>query len=130
MSLLTRVDVVEMFDSCDYVFFITIKPPTERVHKIYEFMKYLDKRVDKYWLVRCTSENDFVHYHGVIAFHDNVTDSAKLKSAIHRWINRNMGFMQPLSMVRSLTEVYEYIKSDKNQPGEQSIKNSHWGYTL
>lgn len=131
MTNLICLDCIEnLFSDRNYVYFVTIKPDQKKIDKIYELFSYLDKRVAYYWLVKCKSSEGYVHFHGIMTFYNEVQplQAHLLKKAIHKKINRLIGFLYPLQQCFSIAKTYRYIRAPNNDFMAEYIKDEKEGY--
>lgn len=131
MTNLVCLDCIEdLFTDRNYVYFLTIKPDQRKVDKIFELFIYLDKRVAYYWLVKCKSTEGYVHFHGIITFYNGLQcmQADFLKKAIHRKVNRCIGFLYPLEQLQSVVRTYNYIRCPKNIWLAEYLKDQKEGY--
>lgn len=108
-----------MFNHLSYIYFVTIKPPPDRVDRILPLTGYLESKshIDSYWIVHCMSPTGYHHYHGIVAFKESQTIDNKHLKALHKWINRNMGFLKIDPLATSIGKLYRYIRADHNNNG-------------
>ncbi len=115
---LTLGDVMSIFKDRTYIHFTTLKPPRdqEKDAQVESFCQYLKKRHVKYWIVRCKSKKDYIHYHGIVSYsNDDLPKQMELnKAAYQSKVNRSIGFNFPLQQVESIANIYDYIHSPSN----------------
>lgn len=129
MTKLTKYDVIsELFEDRLYNYFLTIKPHPDKVDAMADLLLYLDRRLTFYWIVKCVSNTGYVHYHGIMSFSQEQQHCDLLKKAIHRKVNRCIGFLFPLEKVRSVFDTYMYITSEKNNAQAEYLKDNLHGF--
>lgn len=113
------LSIKDLFRNRTYIHFTTLKPPRgeKREQQVEKFCEYLRKRDVKYWIVQCKSENDYVHYHGIVSYpNDELPDKMEAnKVCYQRKVNRDIGFNYPLQQVKSIESIYRYIHGDTNE---------------
>lgn len=116
--------VKQIFKGYDYIYFITIKPPPDKFDKINQILMYLEKKsLNCYWLVSCMSTNGYLHYHGLISFiNPQSIDNRELK-AIHRQVNRVMGFCTIDPLRTSIGDAFSYIRDRNNTNNSKYEQN-------
>lgn len=115
----------DTFQVYDRKYFFTIKPPVDKVCKIYGILSYLDTRTNCYMIVHCKSKHDYEHFHGILSLKDKVNPEA-----IRRKVNREMGFLQ-IDPMNDFFRSYNYINdTDRNIPIARFLKlnNNEWGH--
>ncbi len=111
------------YQAKDYVYAITLSPKVgiDLEGGYASFTKYLESHNVSYWLVKCKSDNGFIHYHGVVHFSlvGSCTDIARMKLALRNKVNRCIGRLPASALVRpdSLIGWYCYI----HNPNQNTI---------
>lgn len=123
----TFSSIDKIFTDRTYVHFITLKPPrnTSRDTEVGKLLNYLTKRDCKYWIVKCISEKDYTHYHGIVSYpNETLPDRMEAnKLAFQRKVNRDIGFSYPLQQCRSIYGIYKYINAPNNSSVWEVIDN-------
>ena len=107
--------VQDLFKHRDYLYFVTIKPPPDRVELIYQLTDYLRKHHMTYWIVLCQSKKGYIHYHGVISYNETQTPNKGMHGNFQRKVNRTMGFLCQSPLSGGLPVAYSYIRGEKNE---------------
>lgn len=119
MTRICMTCIDRLFDGRDYFYFITIKPPPSEINHraLYNVLDYMKKKRLVFWLVKCQSNNGYIHYHGIVSFNESQTPHKGVLSLLQRQINRVMGFVQINVLQTSMHSVYRYIRDERNSKG-------------
>lgn len=105
----------KMFENKQRVRFITIKPDSNKINNIENVVKYISSRYDEYFIVKCQSNNGYIHFHGLIAIKEKVYDSDKILKSLAKKIQRDMGFVHIAVASGPYNNLYSYIRDKRNQ---------------
>ncbi len=105
------------YQAKDYVYAITLNPKVgiDLDEAFDSLSKYLVEHSIDHWLVKCKSDKNFIHWHGIVHF-TAVADISKMKLALRNKVNRCLGRLPPACLVRpdNLRGWYEYVYSPRN----------------
>lgn len=117
MENLQSLDLEELkiiFPNRERVFFITLKPAPGNDQNILKICDYLYKKTQEFWIVKCKSKSGFIHFHGLFKVPSSVYDSTTFNAAIHRKMNRDMGFVT-ITPCNSIEQSHRYIRNERNK---------------
>ena len=125
--MLDKSMIKNFFKGREFIHFLTLKPPrdTSRDEEVGKLANYLTKRQCKFWIVKCKSDKDFIHYHGLVSYpNDTLPDKMEAnKLAFQRKVNRDIGFSYPLQQAQSLDDIYKYVHNPSNAPIWEALDN-------
>lgn len=124
-ELLNLEQLKQVFDGDDHTYFITIKPPPDKVEAIFPLLEYIEKRLSNYWIVKCQSTKGYTHFHGIVTFTTSQTVDNKVLKALQRQVNRNMGFLNIEPLRYSIATAYDYIRDERNK-GKDKFKQEDY----
>lgn len=107
-------NVKYLFEGDEHKYFVTIKPPPSKIDVIHRVCEYIEKRIENYWIVKCMSINNYIHYHGIVSFKESQCLENKVLKAFHRFVNRNMGFMKIEPLSTTIDVCYRYVRAERN----------------
>lgn len=100
---------------------VTLKPKPGLCNDLSPLMKYLDKKVDAYYFVRCTSQAGFVHYHGLLLSNEHIR-----VDTLRRYFNRKRVYADIKPIQSNFTSYWNYIHDRiRNRPNVSYSRLPH-----
>lgn len=119
--------VFKLFESTNYLYALTLNPNPQKEYNrdIDRLYAYFKKKNINYWMIKCQSDNGFIHWHGMIQFKRPPPDSQKFKKAIAKQINTYIGrcpedCMVHIPTIKDMNRWYNYVLGNSNLFLEES----------